>query len=214
MLFKLFRVRYGIMPLAAMCVLSGALYACESTTANGGGGAHPTPTPYSDTPVPPTPVPPTPVNANPMANWVHRQDQRFAYWVPTDKWIGSEALTGIDISSPTGDAIVSFAFAYGPLIPTSLEQAESIDFKGAGISSLNIVAQSDATSGPLGSRQTTEFSGVWATTGSAVHGSLIVDLGNQVSEGYLMMASTSVWPNMEQTLQLIRNHITYMGAGQ
>ena len=50
-----------------------------------------------------------------MNDWVHVTHPHWDYFKPTDQWIGTESTSGIDISSPTGDADVAFAFAYGPL---------------------------------------------------------------------------------------------------
>jgi hypothetical protein len=144
-----------------------------------------------------------------MAGWVHRDDGKFAYFVPNDKWIGVESMSGIDISSPTGNADVSLAFVYGPLVPTTVQGVEALAFTI--FSNVSVVNQSAIGAGPLGSRRTTEFTGVWKATGANVHGTLNADVGNQVIDAYLIMANTADWPQMAVTLQLIRDHITYFG---
>lgn len=143
-----------------------------------------------------------------MAGWVHRDDGKFAYFVPDDKWIGVESMSGIDISSPTGNADVSLAFVYGPLVPTTVQGVEALAF--AIFSNVSIVNQSAIGPGPLGSRRTTEFTAVWKA-GANVHGILTADVGNQVIDAYLIMANTADWPQLAVTLQLIRDHITYFG---
>ncbi len=106
-----------------------------------------------------------------MAGWVHRDHRHWAYFVPNDNWIGTESTSGIDISSPTGDAVVSFAFAYGPLVPTTAEQAEAL--VRTLFSNFTILNQSPITTGPLGGpSRTTEFTGVWLATHNSVHGAL------------------------------------------
>jgi hypothetical protein len=144
-----------------------------------------------------------------MAGWVHRDDGKFAYFVPDDKWIGVESMSGIDISSPTGNADVSLAFAYGPLVPTTVQGVEALAFTI--FSNVSVKTQSAIGPGPLGSRRTTEFTAVWKATGNNVHGILNADVGNQVIDAYLIMANTGDWPQMAVTLQLIRDHITYFG---
>jgi hypothetical protein len=146
---------------------------------------------------------------NSMAGWVHLDHRHWAYFVPTDAWIGTESTSGIDISSPTGDAVVSFVFAYGPLLPTTPDQVEAL--ARANFSSFTIVSQSPITVGPLGGpSRTTEFTGVWLATHSNVHGIIQVDLGYQVIEVHAMIARPSIWSTISGTLQLIRDHITYL----
>lgn len=65
-----------------------------------------------------------------MANWVHVAHPHWNYWKPTDQWLGTESTSGIDISSPTGDADASFGFVYGPLVPTTVDQGEALGSAG------------------------------------------------------------------------------------
>jgi hypothetical protein len=147
-----------------------------------------------------------------MSGWVHVAHPYWIYWKPTTQWIGTESTSGIDISSPTGDADVSFAFVYGPLVPTTVDQAEAVVeqiFTG-----FAVVSQSAVSVGPYGGpSRTTEFTAVWNETHDAVHGKFTVDLGYQTFDAHLTMANTALWPTINATLQLIADHITYCAGG-
>jgi hypothetical protein len=147
-----------------------------------------------------------------MAGWVHVAHPYWNYWKPTDQWIGTESRSGIDISSPTGDADTSFAFVYGPLVPTTVDQAEAaVELI---FTNFAIVSQSAVGVSPYGGpTRTTEFTAVWTATQSAVQGKFKVDLGPQTFDAHLIMANTAVWPEMTRTLQLIGDHITYCAGG-
>ena len=147
-----------------------------------------------------------------MNGWVHVTHPHWDYYKPTDLWIGTESTSGIEISSPTGDADVQFAFVYGPLVPQTVEQAEAVVeqiFTG-----FVVFNQAPVVVGPYGGpSRTTEFTAVWKATQAAVHGRFTVNLGPQTFDTHLIMANAALWPGIEPTLQLINNHITYCAAG-
>src|SRR5262245_45542922 len=94
-----------------------------------------------------------------MNDWVHVSHPYWAYFKPTEKWIGTESTSGIDISSPTGDADVSFAFAYGPLVPQTVEQAESLVEQI--FTNFVVINQSAITASPYGGpSRSTDFTAV------------------------------------------------------
>ncbi len=163
---------------------------------NGGGGAAQTPQACGGT------LPDTQA----MANWAHRQSNLYAYFVPDTNWQGVESTSSIDISSPTGDAEAQFAFAYGPLVPTTVDQVLALLWQV--VSNHQIVSQSPVVPGGPGQEQTTEFTGMLNLTGHNVHGIYIAGVGPQVIQDYLIMANVEVWGADECTLALIRNHIT------
>jgi hypothetical protein len=153
-----------------------------------------------------------PGDAAAMQGWVHVAHPHWNYFMPTDRWIGTESTSGIDISSPTGDADVSFGFAYGPLVPQTVEQAEAAVEQI--FTNFVVVSRSAVVAGPYGGpNRSTEFTAVWKATQAAVHGRFTVDVGAQVFAVRLMMANTAVWPAIAPTLQLIANHITYCAGG-
>jgi len=147
-----------------------------------------------------------------MNGWVHVAHPYWNYFKPTDQWIGTESTSGIDISSPTGDAVTSFAFAYGPLVPTTVDQADA--FVEQIFTNFTVVNQSAVVVGPYGGpSRSTEFTAVWKATQNNVHGKFTVDLGYQTFDVHLTMANTAEWPAMSPTLQLIGDHITYCAGG-
>lgn len=148
-------------------------------------------------------------DAQAMANWTHRQGQHFAYFVPDPGWLAVESTNSIDISSPVGDAIATFAFAFGAVVPTTIAGVEDIVWMG--YTSHQILAQSQIVSGGPGQEQTVEFTGVWKTTGHQVHGIFVAGVGNQIIQVYLIQANVEVWAADQCTLLLVRNHITYLG---
>jgi hypothetical protein len=147
-------------------------------------------------------------DAQAMANWAHRQSNLWSYFIPNTNWQVVESTSGIDISSPIGDAIVEFAFAYGPVVPTTADGVEAILWKV--VSNHQVVSQSQVVAGGPGQEQTIEFTGVWNVTGHNVHGIYIAGVGPQVIQAYLIMANVEVWAADQCTLTLIRNHITYL----
>jgi len=146
-----------------------------------------------------------------MANWVHIAHPLWAYWIPDNNWQHVESMSGIDISSPTGNASVEFAFVYGPLVPTTLDAAEATIAQL--FTNFTVLNRSQITPGPYygGSSRTTEFTAVSGQTN--VHGKFTVDLGYQTFDAYLIVATTQVWPTISATLQLIRDHIVHCGGG-
>ena len=147
-----------------------------------------------------------------MAGWVHVAHPDWAYFKPTDQWIGTESTSGIEISSPTGDADVEFAFVYGPLVPTTVEQAEATVEQI--FTNFAVVSQSGIVVSPYGGpSRTTQFTATWKATGAAVQGKFTVDLGTQTFDVHLEMANLALWPTIAPTLQLIADHITYCAGG-
>lgn len=147
-----------------------------------------------------------------MNGWIHVAHPYWNYWKPTDPWIGTESRSGIEISSPTGDADVAFGFVYGPLVPTTVEQAEAAVEQI--FTNFTLVTQSAVGVSPYGGpSRTTEFTAVWKATGNLVQGKFTVNLGYQTFDTHLMMANTALWPTIAPTLQTIADHITYCAGG-
>ena len=148
-------------------------------------------------------------DAQAIANWTHRETAHWAYFMPDNNWVPVESTNSIDISSPVGDALAEFAFAYGPVVPTTVTAVEDLLFMT--LTNPQIVSQSAVVAAGPGQEQTVEFTGVWKTTGHDVHGIFIAGVGPQVIQGYLIQANVEIWAADRCTLTLIRNHITYLG---
>lgn len=66
--------------------------------------------------------------------WVHRQGRWWSYSVPTAQWRASQTAAGIDISSPTGVLLVSYAFSQTPQSYTN-QQVVNLTVGGHGLDS-------------------------------------------------------------------------------
>ena len=106
-------------------------------------------------------------DAQAMANWTHRQGAHFAYFIPDPNWLAVESTNSIDISSPTGDAIATFGFAYGVAVPTTLGGVEDIVWMD--YTDHQVISTSQVVAAGPGQEQTIEFTGTFKTTGQRVH---------------------------------------------
>ncbi len=165
------------------------------------------PPPGNPPTVNPPPVPPGSNDATLMRNWVHRDGRWFSYFVPNNDWQASESANGIDISSPTGDEIVSYG--YGPRQMT-LQQVAQFIFQGVGITNVMIVNQQQPVNFSGYVAQTVEFTGV-IRTGVAIQGVLTAQTSDSWFGAYICFAPVPVWQRDSQTMLAIRSHITNMG---
>ena len=90
-----------------------------------------------------------------------------------------------------GVALAEFAFAYGPVVPTTVTGVE--DLLWMTVTNHQVVSQSAVVAAGPGQEQTVEFTGVWKTTGHDVHGIFIAGVGPQVIQGSLIQANVEVW---------------------
>jgi hypothetical protein len=148
-------------------------------------------------------------DAQAMSNWVPRQGAHWAYFLPDANWVVVESTNSIDISSPTGDALAEIAFAYGPIVPTTVGAVE--DLLWMTLTSHQVLNQSPVVAGGPGQEQTVEYTGVWKTNAHNVHGIFVAGVGPQVIQGYLIQANVEVWAADQCTLTLIRNHTRLLG---
>src|SRR5262249_51192881 len=146
-------------------------------------------------------------DAQVIANWTHRQGAHFAYFIPDPNWIGTESTNSIDISSPTGDAVASYGYAYGPLLPTTLAGAETVIWMG--YTSYQIISRSQPFTGGPGQEEILEFTGLWKGNGQQTHAIAVPGVGNQTLQITLIQANVGVWAADECTLILVRNHTTF-----
>ena len=190
--------RAGV-PRSVVALLVAASACGGGNGGNGSGGGNPAQTAQSCGGTLP--------DAQAMANWTHRQGQYFAYFIPDPTWVVVESANSIDISSPTGDAVATFGFAYGVAVPTTIAGLEDVVWMG--YASHQILAQSQIVAGGPGQEQTVEFTGLWNYTNHQVHGIFTAGVGSQVIQVYLTQANVEVWAADACTLLLIRFHITY-----
>lgn len=148
-------------------------------------------------------------DAQVMANWTHRQGAHFAYFIPDPNWLAVESTNSIDISSPTGDAIATFGFAYGVAVPTTLTGVEDIVWMD--YTDHQVISTGQIVAAGPGQEQTIEFTGTFKTTGARVHGIFTAGVGPQVIQVYRIQANEGVWGADGCTLLLVESHITHTG---
>jgi hypothetical protein len=129
---------------------------------------------------------------------------RYAYFMPTDRWLPVESANHLQISSPTGDAAAIFAWVSG----TTLESME--------LSALNLFAnptviqRTGITNGSSGISRTTEFKGVWKDTQNSVHGVFVVTAS--ASGGFaqvkIIFANDGIWDASMPSLACLAGNIT------
>jgi len=66
--------------------------------------------------------------------WVHREGRWWSYYLPTPQWTASQNAAGVDISSPTGVLLVSYAFSQTPR-SYSNDQVATLTANGHGLDS-------------------------------------------------------------------------------
>jgi hypothetical protein len=149
-----------------------------------------------------------------MSNWVHWQGHSFAAFLPSDQWQKTESMSGVDISSPIGDADASFAYATLDPVPYTTGQLEQQLVSGAGFAGVHIVNDSQPFSVSNGTRESFELSA--AHTGAAVHACLTVDVlsitGTYGHDAYLTFSTEGTWAQYEHILHLVAAHITFLGS--
>jgi hypothetical protein len=126
-------------------------------------------------------------------------------------------MSGVDISSPTGDADASFAYVTSAPAPYSTSQLEQTAL-GNIFSNYQILGDSQPYSFANGTRESYEFTGTGshgAAQGNA-HGCLTVDAittaaGGNGGDIYVYFSTAATWGQYEHVLHLILAHLTFQG---
>jgi hypothetical protein len=152
--------------------------------------------------------------------WVHKQGRYFAYWVPNDKWQAAEAANGIDVSSPTGLASVSFGYATNGPAPYTLAGVRSLLLSPqAGLTEVRLLSRGRTFSTGGGVSQTTSFIAVRIRDRAAVRGVVTAEVFNTSTygsygfAGYLQVAPAKEWKSWSPTLAAVKKQIRILGAG-
>lgn len=158
--------------------------------------------------------------SQPPNGWVRREVPNWIYWVPNGKWVASHTKNGIDVSSPTGDIVVSSGWSSSPIAVTIPEVVAYL-FSPANTSnfvSLRITKKGKITGRPGDQKQTVAWAGVrrHPTKGNqAVKGSVQVHVFTVgygaygfTTEG--MMAPTRQWNASLPTMRIILGNIRYL----
>ena len=156
-------------------------------------------------------------DATEMSSWVHWNGHSFSAFLPTDQWQKPESMSGVDLSSPTGDADASFAYITVGPAPYSTSQLEQITL-GNIFATYQIVADSHPFSFANGTRESYEFtaSGSHGAAQGNAHGCLTVDsiataAGGYGGDTYVYFSTQSTWGQYEHVLHLVLAHLTFQG---
>lgn len=154
--------------------------------------------------------------ADPPSDWVRKDPKGWVYWVPTKKWVDAHSACGIDISSPTGDMLVSIGGSPSAFALTTDEALTMAGegLAGQGVSRLRVVQAGPVTGSPGDQGQVVRVTGVrrgkpvTATVSVRVTSGL---LGNGV-EAAIVLAPTSSWKAQAKTLGTILRSIRQTGT--
>lgn len=157
--------------------------------------------------------------AQPPNGWVRREVPNWIYWVPNAKWVDTHNMNGIDVSSPTGDIVVSWAWAGTPL-PVSLPELIDYLFTPANTEGLSRITlrEGPVTGAPGDQRQTVTWTatrqhplkGAQAVRGATKLHVFTVDYGAYGFEVTSMMSPVQQWKRNLPTMRMIQGNILYI----
>jgi hypothetical protein len=159
--------------------------------------------------------------ANAVSVWVHWEGRYFICWIPNKHWQVVESSSGIDISSPTGLATVSFGYATnGPTAYSLVGVRRLLLSPQAGVRSVRLLSQSGTfATGGGGVGQLTTFLALRIRDRATVRGVLTAQVFNNKASGsygfagYLRLAPAGQWNQWSQTLSTIQKRIVNLGRG-
>jgi hypothetical protein len=147
--------------------------------------------------------------------WIHWQGRHFTCWIPDRHWQVVESDNGLDISSPTGLAEVSFAYATNGPSNYGIGQIVGILLSPqAGIANARILGHGAVyRTGGGGAGQVVTFTGVRVRDRTLVRGILRVEVFGNAFDAYEQRAPARQWAAWAPTLAAVQNHITFYGRG-
>lgn len=151
---------------------------------------------------------------SPMSGWVERSRGDFTAFMPP-AWGMVASQNGTDISSPTGTAVVSFAYATED--PQAADDAQVLNYtlSALGFTGVRVVKQGAPYAYAGSERQVTELTGY--QSGAARHAIISVEVFNNYAydsfgfDANLQMAPASAWARYEPTMRLVADHIYFFG---
>jgi hypothetical protein len=152
--------------------------------------------------------------SGPMSEWVERSRGDFTAFMPPS-WLMTASQNGTDISSATGIAVASFAYATEDPAPSTDAAVLNFILQSLGFSGVRLLRQTRPYSYASSVRQVTELTGY--VSGTARHAIVSVEVFNYYAEdsfGFdanLEMAQAAWWPRYKETLGLIADHIYFFG---
>jgi hypothetical protein len=154
------------------------------------------------------------VQHSPMSGWVEHTKGDFSAFMPRD-WVMTASQNGTNISSPTGVAVASFAYVVEDPRPTT--DAAVLDYllRVVGLSDVTVLHQTQPAADAGSMRQVTELLG--HQEGMEEHAIFAVEVFNNYAEDsfgfdtYSQSAPAASWGQYKSTLQLIVDHISFLG---
>jgi hypothetical protein len=153
------------------------------------------------------------VQHSPMSGWVEHTKGDFSAFMPRD-WVMTASQNGTNISSPTGVAVASFAYVVEDPRPTT--DAAVLDYllRVVGFSDVTVLHQTQAAPDAGSMRQVTELLGY--QEGVEQHAIFAVEVFNNADDSfgfdtYSQSAPAASWGQYKSTLQLIVDHIAFLG---
>lgn len=156
----------------------------------------------------------------PPNGWVRREVPNWIYWVPNGKWVAAHTKNGIDVSSPTGDLVVSSGWSSSPVsvtIPDVIAYLFSPANTGE-VANVRITKKGKITGRPGDQKQTVAWTGVrrhpikgnQAVKGSTQVHVFTVGYGAYGFTVESMMAPTRQWNASLPTMRIILGNIRYL----
>lgn len=150
---------------------------------------------------------------------VHWTGTYFTAWIPTRKWQVVESANSLDVSSPTGLATASFAYATNGFAPYSLTAVrDTLLSPSGGLSAVRSKASGRVSAtGGGGQSQTTNFVAVRTRDHKVVRGVLTVQVfntepfGPYAVAGYERAAPKKQWTKWAKTIKQIQDRIVFYG---
>jgi hypothetical protein len=151
---------------------------------------------------------------SPMHGFVERSRGDFTAFMPPG-WLMTASQSGTDITSPTGVAVASFAYATEDPGPSTDASVLAFTLRSLGFSGVHLLRQSRPYAYGASVRQVSELVGYRG--GVSRHAILSVEVFNNYAQGSfgfdanLQMAPVPVWGQYKATLRLIADHIYFLG---
>lgn len=155
------------------------------------------------------------------ARLVHWQGNYFSVWKPTRNWQVVESANSLDVSSPTGLATVSFAYATnGPAPYDLIAVRNALLSPNAGITGIRSERTGGVSAtGGGGLSQTTNFVAIRIRDHRLVRGVMTCQVFNTAPFGpyavaaYERAAPKRQWSKWAGTLKRVQDRITFYGRG-
>lgn len=155
------------------------------------------------------------------AEWVHWQGRYFSCLLPDRHWQVVESVNGLDVSSPTGVATVSLAYATNGRTPYSLSSVAAFVLSpSGGLERARVLSHGAPYAlGGSGTAEDIVFTAVRIRDRAVVRGRLKVEVyadsltGAYAFAAYEQAAPSAQWRSWASTLSAVQSRITFYGHG-